>query len=503
MIPALRARTCAFLVLFAMAVAAGLGLSATERAASASIAHGRQIWFENTYGGERFLFFLANHPDPARRMRIGFDEVLRTPRGTRFDVWGTINDPDCLPSADPASPYDVCPDPGATGVIGIRKAVVGSTTLYGMACAACHAGFDPLLPPPNANAPTWANIHPTIGNAYLQTGAIFTANMAATDVRRLEYSAWPRGTIDTTELFTDNIMNPGAFAPIWETSRKPSFDVGLLDPKVRNGHGAEDDLGLDVTALREYSSLGVCFAECTAPAIQTGQPISIDACRASCADLPTQMDLDDLATFLESIPAPQYPGARNGALYAHGKQLFDANCASCHDNSGKANRLLSNDEVNPIAGDLNAANACRALTTNWDSGRLWADFSSSAYKTRASANTKGYRTLPLAGIWATSPFLHNQSVGPLASATDTPSQRASAFEQAMLELLSPTRVPNVNRLPVAVGPFPAGTPLALIFSRDPSGSVLCSDTVENRGHYYGAGLNGAERAALIEYLKFQ
>lgn len=489
--------------LFAAVTAAGFGVNALERVSSGSVTHGRQIWYENTYGGERFLAFMANHPDPARRIRIGLDEVLRTPRATRFDVWGTINDPDCLPSADPASPYDVCPDPGATGVIGIRKSVVGSSTLYGLTCAACHAGFDPLAPPANANAPTWANIHPTIGNAHLRMGAIFAANLAATDPRRLKYHAWPNGTVDTTELFSDNILNPGAFAPIWETTRKPSFDVGLMDPEVRNGHGGEDDLGLDVAALREYSNLGVCFIECTVPAVQAGQPISIDACRTNCSDLPKQTDLDDLAAFLESIAAPQYTGARSGALYAQGKQLFDANCASCHDNAGQTNRLLSNDEVNAIAGDANATNACRALTTNWDTGRLWADFSSSAYKTRAGANTKGYRTLPLAGIWATAPFMHNHSVGPLASATATPVQRASAFEQAMLELLSPTRVPLVNRLPVALGPFPAGTPLTFVFSRDPSGSVLCSDTVENRGHSYGAGLSPAEKAALIEFLKFQ
>src|SRR4051812_16901899 len=75
------------------------GLSAHER-------RGRDIWFENTYGGEKFFAFLAVHPDPAKRIRIAFAEVLATPRAQRFAQWGLINDPDC--SADPAGGHDLC-----------------------------------------------------------------------------------------------------------------------------------------------------------------------------------------------------------------------------------------------------------------------------------------------------------------------------------------------------------------------------------------------------------
>ena len=36
------------------------------------LARGRDVWFDNTYGGEKFFAFLKNHPDPARRIDIGF-----------------------------------------------------------------------------------------------------------------------------------------------------------------------------------------------------------------------------------------------------------------------------------------------------------------------------------------------------------------------------------------------------------------------------------------------
>lgn len=74
----------------------------------------------------------------------------------------------------------------------------------------------------------------------------------------------------------------------------------------------------------------------------------------------------------------------------------------------------------------------------------------------------------------------------------------------MWELLSANRVPKVNRIPVPVGPFPAGTPTTIVFSRDPlTGQVLCDDVVENRGHYYGSQLSTFEKTALIYWLQYQ
>jgi len=120
---------------------------------NAQLAHGRDVWFKNTYGGEKFFTFLANHPDPSQRIKIGFEAVVNTPRAVRFDVWGVINDPDC--TADPAGGPDICADPNATGIIGIRKFPgPGGSTMYGAACASCHAGFDPIHPPADPNEPT-------------------------------------------------------------------------------------------------------------------------------------------------------------------------------------------------------------------------------------------------------------------------------------------------------------------------------------------------------------
>jgi cytochrome c5 len=471
-----------------------------------SIQHGRDVWFNNTYGGEKFFSFLPNHPDPQKRITIGFANVINTPRNVRFDQWGVINDPDC--TANPAGGPDICPDPNATGVVGMRKFPgPGGTTMYGSSCASCHAGFDPLNPPADPNNPTWDNVHATIGNQYLKFGKIFSANLPATDPRRLLFASWPDGAVDTQLLFSDNIHNPGVVTAFWEWDDRPLFDIGSGEKDtMRNGQGGEDDVGPGLAAVRVYTNIGACFFECTLPAISTGQPINIDQCRNTCPDFPPQSDLDDLGAFLGSFEAPQFPGRPAlGLVAAWGNHVFNKNCRSCHDNRGQKDHVLSNDEVIALTADpANTTNACRSKSTMWERGKLWAEFSSEVYKQRVEAGNRGYRNMPLGGIWSTSPFLHNQSIGGWAPASANVYDRAEVYWDSMWELLKPSRTPKINTIPVALGPFPAGTPTTLVFSRDPAtGAVLCDDVVENRGHYYGSGLDDFSKVALIYWLQYQ
>ncbi len=472
-----------------------------EERLSAAERRGRDVWFENTYGGGTFFQFLAVHPDPSKRIRIAFDEVLNTPRDQRFAQWGLINDPDC--EANPAGGPDLCDDPAGTGVLGIRREASGA---FGVTCASCHAGLDPLNPPADVNEPTWDNIHPTIGNQYAKFGKIFGHNLAATDVRRLMFNGWRDGTVDTTALFNDNIMNPGVVTAFWDQKHRRTFDIGTGHRELRNGQGGEDDAGGDLATIRVYTNIGVCFFECVAPRPDRpdpNAPIDVAQCRRDCSNFPPQQDLDDVGAFLRQVKAPQYPGhpttLGQAVTYVKGGLTFAVACGNCHSVTGPGRKVYSDDEINPM--DAQSTNTCRARTTNWDAGKLWAQFSSNVYKNRGY---KGYRTMPLTGIWTTSPFFHNNSVGPYAPADASPAARAAAYEAAMYEMMSASRAPLVQTLPFPVGPFPAGTPLAYVFSRDPAtGQLLCDDVVENRGHYYGSDLSASSKAALIYWLKYQ
>jgi hypothetical protein len=387
----------------------------------------------------------------------------------------------------------------------VRKEVYpNGTVLIGTACASCHAGFDPLDPPDNPAEPTWDEIHPTIGNQHAKFSRIFSNNLAPTDPRKLMFTGWPDGAVDTTALFNDNIMNPGVVTAFWDQPKRAHFDVGMSEDMLRNGQGGEDDVGTTLAARRVFTNIGVCFAECVAPRADRpdpGAPIDVAQCERDCPDFPPVSDMEDLGAFLGSVKAPSYPGHPNQVLkYLVGAVAFQATCTSCHVTTGEGRKVFSNDEYTPLTSPQ-TTNACRALSTNWDRGKLWAQFSSEVFKNRGF---KGYRTMPLTGIWSTAPYFHNQSVGTYAPASATPAQRAAVFESSMQEMMSNTRVPKVNRLPVALGPFPAGTPLTLVYSRDPAtGAVLCSDEVENRGHTYGADLHPVLKDSLIYWLKYQ
>ena len=96
--------------------------------------------------GDRYIVierddFQSPPTSAAPRVAIGFPNVINTPRAIRFNVWGVVNDPDCV--ANPVGGPDIHPDPTATGVVGMRKFPTpgGGATMYGVSCASCHAGF--------------------------------------------------------------------------------------------------------------------------------------------------------------------------------------------------------------------------------------------------------------------------------------------------------------------------------------------------------------------------
>ena len=180
---------------------------------------------------------------------------------------------------------------------------------------------------------------------------------------------------------------------------------------------------------------------------------------------------------------------------ARGAQVFAENCASCHvspnkmpappsgaeryspawfawtrsdDFKGKMTALarapdflrdnyLSTDQ--PYPDSVVGTNLCAALASNAMAGHVWDNFSSQTYKQRPAAGVvgiidpfsgamrpypmpaggRGYERAPsLVSIWASAPYLHNNSVGDF---TGDPSVagRMQAFEDGMEKLLWPEK----------------------------------------------------------------
>jgi hypothetical protein len=263
--------------------------------------------------------------------------------------------------------------------------------------------------------------------------------------------------------------------------------------------------------------------------------------------------------------------------------VFAENCARCHSSKRPPagykgsetqwfkdavlrkdflqGNFLSDDEKYPVSEI--GTNTERALATNAERGQIWEEFSSESYKTSPPVRVTGlvdplhpllrlppveatggrgyYRTPSLVNIWATAPFLHNNSVG-LYNGDPSVAGRLAAYESAMNMLLWPQRRPGLRSIyrttersrfkfedgnSVCVA---KNTPIDLIANvyitpRDRLGrkklldNMLCRTTgsgavnalfllmdnapdfVQDRGHAYGAGLADADKRALMEYLK--
>jgi len=183
------------------------------------------------------------------------------------------------------------------------------------------------------------------------------------------------------------------------------------------------------------------------------------------------------------------------ATVALGQQLFAENCAECHVSTNKMpqlppgikydtpawsawlrsddfknkmtalvrapdflnDNLLSTDRPYPVSRI--GTNACAALATNAMRNHVWDNFSSDTYKNRPAAGTigvtdpftgearphvmpvggRGYQRAPsLVSLWASAPYLHNNSVG-LFNGDPSVAGRMQAFQDGAEKLLWPEK----------------------------------------------------------------
>ncbi|HSN24648.1 MAG TPA: hypothetical protein VLT45_00135 [Kofleriaceae bacterium] len=491
-----------------------IGCTTTESSATQSDtgpgSSGWDIYFNRTYGNEVFLTQVF--PALPGGFPLGIDAVFGTPRGQRFDTWGVINDPDCSDGDATTDGFDRCSDPNSTGVIGIRKypnpafgAAGQPKYLLGTACATCHAGLSAEKPPADPNHPSWENIDVMPGNPFMKVGKIFGAHLSTHDPRWQVFNSWPDGSLDTTAIWSDGINNPLRIAPIVDFDKWPLFTVqnhGTNVTAQRQEDSGQDDLGCVSRSLRVWLSEGMCARECSLPAKATNSPIDLDACRNNCAAFrQAESEAPELCKFLEGWHAPSLnsaPGGSqlvNGDVVDRGQQVFQASCAGCHSGDLHADFGLQ------PATDV-GVNSCASRSTNWSTGQIWQNFSSDTFKARPSGLV---RTMPLSGVWANAPLLHNNSVGVKSAGVDAAS-RVRAFEQSMQALLNPDSRPGtVSRTTdfIVLGGsiVPAGFEIWKFANADGAGGNRCADPVEDEGHTYGSTLSGSDKTALIEYMK--
>ncbi|WP_310446919.1 hypothetical protein [Thiobacillus sp.] len=190
--------------------------------------------------------------------------------------------------------------------------------------------------------------------------------------------------------------------------------------------------------------------------------------------------IDWLVDYLKNKPAPKYPFPIDAARAAHGKSVFDANCAACHA-SARTGTIVPLAEIGTDRGRINTWGKQAAIEAN----KVVSDMGIQR-KGLVEAPLTGYVAQFLDGIWLRAPYLHNGSVPSLADMLAPPAQRPQVFWRGY-DVYDQTKVGFVVQGPEAER---AGTPLDTRLRGNGNG-----------GHSFGTSLPAGDKTDLLEYLK--
>ena len=154
---------------------------------------------------------------------------------------------------------------------------------------------------------------------------------------------------------------------------------------------------------------------------------------------------------LRDLPAPVYPFPVDLALAKKGAALFEENCAACHrPHNGKVYDLGTDLGRARVVSDSIAKNARDSFTKICPPTRVvemppagdriapCATFEDVSLENRADvsmadpATHEGYNALPLGGVWAQAPYLHNGSTPTLYHLL-VPRERPAVFIKSRLD----------------------------------------------------------------------
>ena len=185
----------------------------------------------------------------------------------------------------------------------------------------------------------------------------------------------------------------------------------------------------------------------------------------------------------------RYPGPVDETRVIRGAGIYARDCAACHGSYVFAQGVPQLESFPDWIGDV-GTDPLRAQV--FDASLVQAVRHSRYGDTFDVRTGEGYAAPPLAGLWASAPYLHNGSVPTLAALLDPGTRPARfmvgghALDWARVGL----RLERDGRYPAGYTPF--STPQWVDTSQPGLG---------NGGHTYGSDLPDAEKADLIEFLK--
>jgi len=220
---------------------------------------------------------------------------------------------------------------------------------------------------------------------------------------------------------------------------------------------------------------------------------------SSTVSLPNLHHLEELALKTRAPSWERVIGPIDGSRADRGEGIFKSTCASCHAD-GTDDPLPSLEQVGtdpnramsfaqpigaqPFADALGGMLGRIKAQTFKDDGISTADQQAIEGSRPAAWRTTGrYPARPLVGVWASAPYLHNNSVPTLDDLLRPPAARPIMFFRGSVEY--------------------DALKMGFVTSQQ-TGSFMFDTRLpgnSNAGHTYGTELPDADRAALLEYLK--
>ena len=205
-----------------------------------------------------------------------------------------------------------------------------------------------------------------------------------------------------------------------------------------------------------------------------------------------QAFVDVRAWIEEGLAAPKWPWSVDMNLASRGQAVFEATCSKCHGTYGEGGKYPN--QLVPIA-DVGTDPTLAAGETEF-AGRYVEWFASSFWgETSRMEPQQGYVAPPLDGIWATAPYFHNASVPTLEGVLE-PSARPTYWTRTFDSVDYNQGAVGWNYTKLDHGQAAEPTVNARVKIYD---TTLVG--YGNGGHSFAEDLSGADKTALLEYLK--
>ena len=188
-----------------------------------------------------------------------------------------------------------------------------------------------------------------------------------------------------------------------------------------------------------------------------------------------------IADWISTLSPPDFPADKvDWSRVGAGRQIYEANCAQCHDFDGSdIGQVVPIEQIGTDTERLNSFTQELADNMNTlGTGQPW-QFSH-------FRKTEGYSNMPLDGIWLRAPYLHNGSIPTLRDLLKPPEERPAVF-------LRGYDVYDFENLGL-VSSGPEAEAQGFQFDTSERGNG-------NQGHLYGTGLGEQEKQDLLEFLK--